>query len=125
MEKATIKEIGTININAVEVAEGAIEMRIPIEAISNQMNITLDKVFTNYCKRNPQVKTEKVHYETRLIFQFGRSNPEFSLMTIVFDEDNEGIDEIWDELEITLSDEVKKLFRKVAWDKLGEVLFNL
>ena len=125
MEKATIKEIGTININAVEVAEGAIEMRVPVEVISEQMNATLDGLFDDYCQKNPQVNTKDVFYEARLIFQFGRLNPEFSLTLIVFDKDDIGTDEIWDELEVTLSEEAKKQFRKIAWDKLGEALFNL
>lgn len=123
--KQTIKEIGTINIDAMEVAEGSIEMRVPVEVISKQMDITLDRVLADYYKSNPQVEPGNVCYETRLVFQFGRLNPEFSLMLIVFDRDYKGTDEIWDELEVTLSDEAKKQFRKIAWDKLGEALFNL
>ena len=42
MKNATIKEIGTINIDRVEVAEGQIEMRIPVDVISEQMDTTLD-----------------------------------------------------------------------------------
>ena len=124
MKKTTIKEIGTINIEAVKVAEGAIEMRVPIEIISEQMNTTLDEIFTNYYKKNPQIEHKNVFYEARLVFQFGRLNPEFSLMIIVFDKDEKGTDKIWDELEVTLTDEAKKQFRKIAWDKLGEALFN-
>ena len=125
MKETTIKEIGTINIEAVEVAEGAIEMRLPVEVISEQMDATLDRLFDDYCKNNPQVELKDVYYEARLVFQFGRANPEFSLMLIIFDKDEKGVDEFWDELEVTLSDEAKKQFRKIAWDKLGEALFNL
>ena len=125
MKNTTIKEIGTINIDAVEVAEGTIEMRIPVEVISEQMDATLDKVLADYYKCNPQVDPSDVYYEARLVFQFGRSNPEFSLTVIVFDKDDKGTDEIWDELEVTLSKDARKQFRKIAWDKLGEALFNL
>ena len=125
MKNTTIKEIGTINIDAVEVAEGTIEMRIPVEVISEQMDATLDKVLADYYKCNPQVDQSDVYYEARLVFQFGRSNPEFSLTVIVFDKDDKGTDEIWDELEVTLSEDARKQFRKIAWDKLGEALFNL
>lgn len=125
MKKTTIKEIGTINIEAVEVAEGAIEMRVPVEVISEQMDTTLDKLLEDYMKKNPQIEQENICYEARLVFQFGCLNPEFSLMIIVFDGDGKGTDEIWDELEVTLSEDVKKQFRKIAWDKLGEALFNL
>lgn len=123
--KQTIKEIGTINIESVEVAEGIIEMRVPVEVISEQMDATLDKVIENYKVNNPQIEQNNIFYEARLVFHFGSANPEFSLMLIVFDGDYKGTDEIWDELEITLSEDAKKQFRKIAWDKLGEALFNL
>ena len=125
MKKTTIKEIGTINIEAVEVAEGSIEMRVPVEVISEQLDTTLDKLLEDYMEKNPQIKQENICYEVRLVFQFGRSNHEFSLMLIIFDEDYKGTDEIWDELEVTLSEDAKKQFRKIAWNKLGEALFNL
>ena len=125
MKKTTIKEIGTINIEAVEVAEGSIEMRVPVEVVSEQLDATLDRLLEDYIEKNPQIKQENICYEARLVFQFGRSNPEFSLMLIIFNEDYKGTDEIWDELEVTLSEDAKKQFRKIAWDKLGEALFNL
>lgn len=46
-------------------------------------------------------------------------------MLIVFDGENEDKAEIWDELQVTLSEEQKKQFRKLAWEKLGESLFNI
>ena len=123
--KKTIKEIGTINIDAVEVAEGAIEMRVPVEAISKEMDATLDKLFKDFEKSYPEVKKDNITYEARMVFSFNRYNPEFSLMLIIFDAENQETAEIWDELEVTLSENVKKQFRKIAWNKLGEALFNL
>ena len=123
--KQTIEEIGTINIDGINVAEGAIEMRIPVEVISEQLDTTLDEIYERFYKNNPEVKKENVFYEARLVFQFGRSNPEFSLMLIVFDKDDMGKDEIWNELEVTLSEDVKKQLKKIAWDKLGEAILDL
>ncbi len=123
--KKTIKEIGTINIDAVEVAEGAIEMRVPVEAISKEMDATLDKLFKDFEKSYPEVKKDNITYEARMVFSFNRYNPEFSLMLIIFDAENQETAEIWDELEVTLSEDAKKQFRKIAWNKLGEALFNL
>ena len=123
--KETIKEIGTINIDAVEVAEGAIEMRVPVEAISKEMDATLDKLFKDFEKSYPEVKKNNITYEARMVFSFNRYNPEFSLMLIIFDAENQETAEIWDELEVTLSEDAKKQFRKIAWNKLGEALFNL
>ena len=123
--KEIIKEVGTINVDDLKVAEGTIEMRMPVEVISEQLDMKLDDIYESYKKSNPQIEQENIFYEARLVFQFGRSNPEFSLMLIVFDKDYKGSDEIWDELEVTLSEDAKKQFRKIAWDKLGEALFNL
>lgn len=125
MKKTVIKEVGTINVERLEVAEGVIEMRMPVEVISEQFDTKLDEILNCYRENNPQIKQENVFYEARLIFQFGRENPEFSLMVIVFDKDKKGVDEFWDELEVTLSEDVKKQIRKIAWNKLGEALFNL
>ena len=123
--KQIIKEVGTINVDDLKVAEGTIEMRMPVEVISEQLDMKLDDIYESYKKSNPEIKQEDIFYEARLVFQFGRENPEFSLMLIVFDKDYKGSDEIWDELKVTLSEEAKKQFRKIAWDKLGEALFNL
>lgn len=123
--KQTIKEIGTINMEGLNVAEGAIEMRIPVEVISEQMDSKLDEIYECFYKNNPQVNPKDVYYEARLVFQFGRANNDFSLMLIVFDSNNMDSAEIWDELEVTLSEDVKKQFRKIAWDKLGEAILDL
>lgn len=123
--KTKIKEVGTINIEAVEVAEGQLEMRIPVEVVSKQLCKTLDELFADFKNSHPEVSDENIAYEARMIFSFNRYNPEFSLMLIIFNSDNQETVEIWDELEVTLSEDAKKQFRKIAWDKLGEALFNL
>lgn len=123
--KQTIKEIGTINIDSINVAEGAIEMRIPVEVISEQLDSKLDEIYECFYKSNPQVNPKDVYYEARLVFQFGRANNDFSLMLIVFDSNNMDNAEIWDELEVTLLEDVKKQLKKIAWDKLGEAILDL
>lgn len=125
MNTQTIKEIGTINVEGLEVAEGQLEMRIPVEVISQQLDKKLDELFADFKKCHPKVTSENIAYEARIVFSLNRYNPEFSLMLIIFDAENQDTAEIWDELEITLSEDAKKQFRKIAWDKLGEALFNL
>ena len=123
MKKMTINEIGTVNVENFEMAEGIIEMRMPIEVVSEEMEETLDKLFEYFKKDYPEVKDPV--YEARLVFHFGHENPEFSMMIIVFDADDTEKMAMWDELKVTLSDEARKYFRKVAWDKLGEALFSM
>ena len=48
MKKMTINEIGTINIENFEVAEGIIEMRMPIEVVSEQMDNALDQIKSRF-----------------------------------------------------------------------------
>lgn len=122
MKKETIREIGTIDIEKLEAAEGAIEMRMPVEVISEQLDSTLDTMYEDFKKKYPTV--ENIYYEARMVLSFGRANPDFSLMLIIFDEEEKHT-EIWDELEVTLSEEARKQIGKIAWDKLGETLFNL
>lgn len=116
----SINEVGAINIDLLEVAEGVIEMRMPIECINDHMNGMLGLAFENYFERNPQINRNDVFYETRLVFHFGRLNPEFSMMLIIFDKDEKGEDEIWDELEVTIDEDTKKQIKKIVWNKLGE-----
>lgn len=125
MKKETIKEIGVINIEAVEVAEGCIEMRIPVEVVSQQLDNKLYKLIADFEKNHPDVAKKNIAYEARMVFSLNRYNPEFTLMLIIFDAENQDTAEIWDELEVTLSEDAKKQFRKIAWEKLGEALFNL
>lgn len=123
--KKTIEEIGVINIETLKVVEGRIEMRVPIEVISEHLDMKLDYFFERYKEDNPQVNYENIVYDASLVFQFGTADPEFSLTIIVFDKDYKGNDEFYDELKVTLSDEARKQFRKIAWEKLGEALFDL
>lgn len=125
MERITISEVGTINVERLELAEGQLEMRIPVEVISQQMDKKLDELYADYKKNHPKTPAENIFYESRLVFSLNRNNPEFSLMLIVFDGENQDKAEIWDELQVTLSEEQKKQFRKLAWEKLGETLFNI
>ena len=125
MKRTTISEVGTINVERLELAEGQLEMRIPVEVISQQMDKKLDELYADYKKNHPKTPAENIFYESRLVFSLNCNNPEFSLMLIVFDGENQDKAEIWDELQVTLSEEQKKQFRKLAWEKLGETLFNI
>ena len=125
MKKETIKEIGVINIDAIEVAEGCIEMRIPVEIVSQHLDNKLDKLIADFEKNHPDVSNKKISYEAIMVFSLNRYNPEFTLMLIIFDAENQDTAEIWDELEVTHSEDAKKQFRKIAWEKFGEALFNL
>lgn len=123
MKKITVADIGTINLNTFEVTEGVLEMRMPVEVTSEQMEDTLDGLFADFNERHPNV--ENPTYEIRLVFNFGYDNPEFTMMVIVFDVNNHNVAEFYEEISVHLSEKARKHFRKAAWEKLGEALFGI
>lgn len=125
MNTQKIKEIGTINIESLSVAEGHIEMRVPINIISTELDQKLEELFEDFRTKNPSVKREKITYEPRLIFYFGCDNTEFTLMLIVFDRDNEEVVEYYEDINVTLSEELGKQIKRTTWDKLGETILGI
>lgn len=122
MKRTNIKEIGTINVESLNIAEGVIEMRMPIEATNSEFGSKLDIIFDYFKKQHTEVASENIFYEARMVITINRCEPEISLTLIVFDAKHQEVAEIWDELEMTISDDTKKKIRKVMWDKLGETL---
>ena len=126
MKATTIKEIGVINVESLEVTEGRLEIRVPVDVVSEQLETTLDELFEKFAECHPNVQADNISFEARIIFDFGSyNNPEFSLELIIFDSEDHDNVEFWDELEITLSEDAKKQFRQIAWQKLGEAILNL
>lgn len=127
MKRNTIKNLGTISIDKLEIVGGTIEVFIPVEASSNELDTVLEKCKASYKKDHPQI--ENVSFNVNLVFSMGYTNPEFELQILVFDEDTDGgTCEEYDSFfvgDIELSEDQKKQIRKVMWDKLGETLFNL
>lgn len=126
MKRNILRNLGTINIEKLEILGGQIEVFIPVEAISNELDVVLAKCEANYRKDHPQIVN--VDFNVNLVFTMGYANPEFELQITVFDKDNENIFEEYDSFfvgDIELSEEHKKQIKKVMWDKLGEILLNL
>lgn len=69
MKKETIKEIGVINIDAIEVAEGCIEMRIPVEIVSQQLDNKLDKLIADFEKTILMLQRETLHMRLEWYFR--------------------------------------------------------
>ena len=125
MKATTIKEIGVFNVEGLEVTEGRLEIRVPVDVVSEDLNNNLDKFFKDFSEHHPKVQKDNISFEARIIFDFGYNNPEFSLELIIFDSKNHRTVEFWDELEITLSEDAKKQLRRIAWQKFGEAILNL
>lgn len=127
MRGKTIKDLGTINIEKIEVCNGQLEIFIPVEVISDELETVLDRLTEDFERKHPEVKS--VAYNVNLIFSFGFENPEFSMSILVFDENTQDAMEEYDHFfvgsDIELSADQKKQIKKIIWDKLGETLLDL
>lgn len=126
MKRNIIKNLGTISIDKLEIVGGTIEVFIPIEASSNELDAVLEKCKASYKKDHPEI--ENVSFNVNLVFSMGYANPEFELQILVFDDTTGETFEEYDSYcvgDIELSEDQKKQIKKVMWDKLGETLFNL
>lgn len=127
MKRNTIKNLGTISIDKLEIIGSTIEVFIPIEASSDELDAVLEKCKARYKEDHPEI--ENVSFNVNLVFSMGYANPEFELQILVFDDDADGETyEAYDSFfvgDIELSEDLKTQIKKVMWDKLGETLFNL
>lgn len=126
MRKTTIKNLGTINIEHLKVSNGQLEIFIPVEVISDELDKVLDRLTENFKESHPEVET--VSYNIRLVFTFGYANPEFELLITLFNDSNIDTFEEYDSVligDIELPEEQRNQIKKVMWNKLGETLFNL
>lgn len=125
MKRNKINNIGTINIESLEVSNGQMELFIPVEVISDELNAVLEKCAKDFKEHHPEVETPC--FNLHLVFSFGYANPEFELLVVMFDEESEEYEE-YDSCfigDIELSEEQTKQIKKVMWDKLGKSLLNL
>lgn len=126
MRKNILKDLGTINIEQIEVSNGQLEIFVPVEVISNELDAVLEKCAKDYKEHYPEVETPS--FCMRLVFSFGYANPEFELLVIMCDEESEDKFREYDSCfigDIELSTEQTKQIKKVVWNKLGETLLNL
>lgn len=126
MKKTKISNLGSISIENLEVNNGQIEVFIPVESVSDELDAVLEKCTEDFRKHHPEV--EKPCFNLRLLFSFGYANPEFELLILMYDDASDGKYEEYDHIftgDLELSEEQKKQIKKVMWDKLGTTLLNL
>ena len=68
MKSTTIKEIGVFNVEGLEVTEGRLEIRVPVDVVSEDLDKNLDKFFKDFSEHHPKVKEENISFEARIIF---------------------------------------------------------
>lgn len=126
MKRNILRNLGTINIDKLEILGGQIEVFIPVEAVSDELDAVMTKCENSYRKDHPEVTN--VAFNVNLVFTMVYADPEFALQIVLFDEDNEDNFEEYDDCivgDIELPEEQKKQIKKAMWDKMGEYMLNL
>lgn len=126
MKTNILRNLGTFNIEQLEVIGGQLEIFIPVEVTSKELDAVLEKCENRYREQHPEVK--EITFNINLVFSMGYANPEFELQILVYDDVSENIIEEYDSFivgNIELSADQKKQIKKVMWDKMGEMLFDL
>ena len=126
MKRNILRNLGTINVEEIAIMGGQIEVFVPVDVISNELDAVIVKCENKYIEEHPEVVNVAVN--VNLVFTMVYANPEFALQIVLFDEDNEDNFEEYDDCivgDIELPEEQKKQIKKAMWDKLGEYMLNL
>jgi len=126
-----IDSLGTINLSDVSIGVGQLEVHIPIEDVSKQLDKTFDECTADYIKKHGNVKScDELNYDVRVVFSCGgfvsgNSDTEFNLFIIVWQKVDDMTAEFYEQIPVTFDNEDTKKIKRVIWDSLGEALFNL
>ncbi len=123
MQKTTIKELGTINLNRIEVVEGQISIFVPVEVLDEKLNEILADLEHDYRNHHPNVNN--ICYEICLFLSFGLANPEFEITVTLFEDDTDEDPEFYDGIKVELTEEQSKAVKQTVWNNLGKMFLNL
>ncbi len=122
-----IKNLGTVVLDSVSVDNGQIEVHVPIDDITEQLDGVIDKCIADFMGKHENVKSsDELVFDVRVVFSFGnfKDNTEFSLFIIVWNESDDEA-EFYEEIPVSFDEEDSKKIKKIIWDGLGESLFGL
>lgn len=125
MKRNILKNLGAINVEKISI-RGQIEVFVPVDVVSNELDAVLSKCEEVYRKKHPYV--EEISFNVNLVFTMGYANPEFALQIVLFDGNNESDFEEYDDSfvgDIELSEKQRKQIKKAMWNQLGEILLDL
>lgn len=126
-----LDSLGTIDLSGVSIGDGQLEVHIPINDVSKQLEKIFDECTADYMKKHENVNScDDLNYDVRVVFScggfaLGNSDSDFKLFVIVWQENDDMSAEYYEEIQVTFNDEDAKKMKRVIWDGLGEALFNL
>ena len=95
MKRNILRNLGTINVEEIAIMGGQIEVFVPVDVISNELDAVIVKCENKYREEHPEVVNVAVN--VNLVFPMVYANPEFALQIVLFDEDNQNNFEEYDD----------------------------
>lgn len=86
MKRNILRNLGTINVEEIAIMGGQIEVFVPVDVISDELDAVIVKCEEHYRARHSEVVNVAVN--VNLVFTMVYANPEFALQIVLFDEDN-------------------------------------
>lgn len=124
-----IKNLGTIILKDICLGDGQIEVHLPIDDVSDSLNKIMDDCKEDFKKKNKLTSDEGIYFDIRVVFSCGnfvsddeKRNGDFKLLIIVW---NDSADEFYEDIPVTFDTEDSKKIKKIIWDEIGKVFFNL
>lgn len=136
MEGTTkFKSLGVVELDGVCINGGQIEVHIPVDEVSEQLEKVLDECVKLYIQKHDKATMEELNFDIRVILSCGNfcrgdgKEAEFHLFIVVWQKSDEetGKDtaEFYEEIPVSFSAEETRRIKKIIWDSLGEMLFSL
>lgn len=133
---AKIKGLGTVNLSGVSIGNGQIEVHIPVEDVSGQLDRVLDECTSDYMKTYKDVRSgSELNFDVRVVFSYGSTafengnNAEFNLFIIVWQQSDDitGRDtaKFYEEIPVAFDSVDTNKIKRIIWDGLGKAVFNL
>ena len=124
-----IKNLGTIILKDISLGDGQIEVHLPIDDVSDSLNKIMDDCKEDFKKKNKLTSDEGIYFDIRVVFSCGnfvsdveKRSGDFNLLVIVW---NDSADEFYEDIPVSFDIEDAKKIKKIVWDEIGKVLFNL
>ena len=124
-----IKNLGTIILKDVCLGDGQIEVHLPIDDVSDSLNKIMDDCKEDFKKKNKLTSDEGIYFDIRVVFSCGnfvsddeKRNGDFKLLIIVW---NDSADEFYEDIPVSFDTEDSKKIKKIIWNEIGKIFFNL
>ena len=128
MKRNILRNLGTINVEEIAIMGGQIEVFVPVDVISNELDAVIVKCENKYREEHPEVDLSQytLYRDIALHMNINDNKVSYSVAIILWiqDEDENEIHvEFYDPFEIEINAEDNKYLKKLVMNKLMEAFF--